>query len=91
VLRHSFVIRASSFVIPRKETHMLVLTRKKNEQIVITLGTQVVFVRVLEVCRDRVRLGIIAPKAVTIHRDEVARRLVGAAQEPERMLAGAAP
>jgi len=69
---------------------MLVLTRKKNEQIVITLGTQMVIVRVLEVCRDRVRLGIIAPKAVTIHREEVARRLAQAAKEPERMLAGEA-
>jgi carbon storage regulator len=69
---------------------MLVLTRKKNEQIVITLGTQVVFVRVLEVCRDRVRLGIVAPKAVTIHRDEVARRLAAAVKEPERMLSGEA-
>jgi carbon storage regulator len=69
---------------------MLVLTRKKNEQIVITLGTQVVFVRVLEVCRDRVRLGIVAPKAVTIHRDEVARRIAATVKEPERMLAGEA-
>ncbi len=69
---------------------MLVLTRKKNEQIVITLGTQVVFVRVLEVCRDRVRLGIIAPKNVLIHRDEVARRLAAAVKEPEPMLAGEA-
>jgi len=69
---------------------MLVLTRKRNEQIVITLGTQMVIVRVLEVCRDRVRLGIIAPKDVTIHRDEVARRLALAAKGPEPMLAGEA-
>jgi carbon storage regulator CsrA len=68
---------------------MLVLTRKRNEQIVITLGTQV-FVRVVEVCRDRVRLGIIAPKNVLIHPDEVARRLAAAVKEPERMLAGEA-
>lgn len=70
---------------------MLVLTRKKNEEIVITLGTQRVVVRVLEVCRDRVRLGIVAPQTVAIHRDEVARRLAVAAQEPARMLAGTAP
>ena len=69
---------------------MLVLTRKRNEQIVITLGTQMVIVRVLEVCRDRVRLGIIAPKDVTIHRDEVARRLAQAAKEAERLHAGVA-
>ncbi len=54
---------------------MLVLTRRKLEQLVITLGDQTVLVRVLEVSRDRVRLGIIAPKEVAVHREEVARRI----------------
>jgi sRNA-binding carbon storage regulator CsrA len=35
-------------------------------------------------------MGIVAPKAVTIHRDEVARRLAAAVKEPERMLSGEA-
>jgi carbon storage regulator len=58
-----------------EEPLMLVLTRKMNEQIVIKIGEQTVVVRVLEAHGDRVRLGIIAPESVAIHREEVARRL----------------
>jgi len=47
---------------------MLVLSRKKNERIVI--GENVV-VTVVEVRGDRVRLGIEAPQEVPIHRSEV--------------------
>jgi len=54
---------------------MLVLTRRKGEQLVITMGDQTVYVRVLDVARDRVRLGITAPLDVAIHREEVARRI----------------
>jgi carbon storage regulator len=54
---------------------MLVLTRRKLEQLVITLGDQTVFVRVVDIGRDRVRLGVSAPKEVAVHREEVARRI----------------
>jgi carbon storage regulator len=54
---------------------MLVLTRKKNEQLVIRLGTETVTVRILDVVHGRVRVGIVAPKSVAIHREEVARRI----------------
>jgi len=47
---------------------MLVLSRKKNERIVI--GDNVV-ITVVEVRGDRVRLGIEAPQEVPIHRSEV--------------------
>jgi carbon storage regulator len=47
---------------------MLVLSRRANESIVI--GGDVV-VTVLEVRGDQVRLGIDAPKSVTVHREEV--------------------
>ncbi len=47
---------------------MLVLTRKKNETIVI--GENIV-VMVIEIRSDRVRLGIDAPKEVSVHRHEV--------------------
>jgi carbon storage regulator len=47
---------------------MLVLSRKKNESIVI--GDDVV-VTVVEVRGDKVKLGIEAPKEVTVHREEV--------------------
>ena len=47
---------------------MLVLSRKKNESIVI--GDNIV-VTVVEIQGDKVRLGFQAPKEVAIHRREV--------------------
>ena len=47
---------------------MLVLSRKKNESIVINDN---IVVTVVEVRGDKVRLGIDAPKEVTVHRREV--------------------
>ena len=47
---------------------MLVLSRKKDETIVI--GDNII-VTVVEIVGDRVRLGFVAPKDVTIHRREV--------------------
>ena len=47
---------------------MLVLTRKKNEE--ITVGDDVVFT-ILEIRGDKVRVGVEAPKSVGVHRREV--------------------
>jgi carbon storage regulator len=47
---------------------MLVLSRKKNEQIIV--GDHIV-ITVVEVRGDRVRLGIEAPQEIPIHRNEV--------------------
>lgn len=47
---------------------MLVLSRKKNESIVINDTVTVV---VVEIRGDKVRLGIDAPKDVSVHRKEV--------------------
>ena len=47
---------------------MLVLSRKKNESIVINND---VVVTVVEIRGDKVRLGIVAPKEVPVHRQEV--------------------
>jgi carbon storage regulator CsrA len=55
------------------------------EELVIKLGDQTVIVRVVGVARDRARLGIIAPKEVTVHREEVARR-IAAEEEVELAL-----
>ena len=55
---------------------MLVLTRKKDEQLVIRLGEETVVVRVLGVVGERVRIGVTAPKSVAIHREEVALRIL---------------
>ena len=50
---------------------MLVLSRKRNEDIVIGEGEKKVVVRVLEIIGDRVRLGFIAEQSVAILRAEV--------------------
>src|SRR5262245_46397655 len=54
-----------------KETHMLVLTRKKGEQVVIGTGELTIRVEVVEIAKGRIKLGISAPEDVTIHRQEV--------------------
>ena len=47
---------------------MLVLSRKKNESIVINNDITIV---VVEIRDDKVRLGIEAPRDVPVHREEV--------------------
>lgn len=47
---------------------MLVLSRKKDEKIII--GDSITLM-VIEIKNDKVRLGIEAPKDVTVHREEV--------------------
>lgn len=50
---------------------MLVLSRKKNESIVIGEGANAITLVVVEIRGDKVRLGIEAPKDVPVHRQEV--------------------
>ena len=47
---------------------MLVLSRKKNESIIINND---ITIMVVEIRGDKVRLGIVAPKDVPVHRQEV--------------------
>lgn len=54
---------------------MLVLSRKKDQSVVLKIDGEIVRVSVLAVDGGKVRLGIDAPESVTIHRDEVWRRL----------------
>jgi carbon storage regulator len=61
---------------------MLVLSRKKNESIVINND---ITVTVVEIRGDKVRLGIVAPKEVPVHRQEVYDAIHGKAD------AGATP
>lgn len=58
---------------------MLVLTRKKSEQIIIGDNIRVV---VIEVRGDKVRLGIDAPRNMPVHRKEVHDK-IAAEQMPE--------
>jgi len=53
---------------PAKDWLMLVLSRKKDESIVINNDITIV---VIEIRGDKVRLGIEAPKEVPVHRREV--------------------
>jgi carbon storage regulator len=47
---------------------MLVLSRKKEESIIIGDNIQVT---VVEIRGDKVRLGIVAPRDVPVHREEI--------------------
>lgn len=47
---------------------MLVLSRKKNESIVVAGG---IVITVVDIRGDKVRLGIEAPREVAIHRREI--------------------
>ena len=60
---------------------MLVLTRRIGEEIVIADNIRV---KIVAVHGNRVRLGIVAPQDVTVHREEVHRqRMEFASSEPE--------
>ncbi len=60
---------------------MLVLSRKRGERIVIAENIELT---ILDVCGDRVRIGIQAPLDVPIHREEVFQRIQnsGSAKAP---------
>ncbi len=50
---------------------MLVLSRNKNERVVIGDGENRIVITIADVRGDRVRLGIQAPADVPVHREEV--------------------
>ncbi len=54
---------------------MLILTRRTTEVIYIGEGENQVEVAVLGIKGNQVRLGIEAPKHITIHREEVRQRI----------------
>ncbi|MEY4613386.1 MAG: carbon storage regulator [Planctomycetota bacterium] len=59
---------------------MLVLSRKKNESIVINND---IIITVVEIRGDKVRLGIIAPKDVPVHRQEIFDAIHGKEETPK--------
>lgn len=59
---------------------MLVLSRKKNESIIIDDQIRIV---VVEVRGDKVRLGIEAPREIPVHRQEIHDAIVRAAGTEE--------
>src|SRR6266498_995970 len=54
--------------LPRKEPTMLVLSRQRDETIIIGDDIEVT---VVDIRGDKVRLGINAPKEISVHRKEV--------------------
>ncbi len=52
---------------------MLVLSRRPGETIVIADGT--IVVTILEVHKDRVRIGIAAPSDIPVHRSEIQQKI----------------
>lgn len=57
---------------------MLVLTRKQGEAILIA---ETIEVKVLEIRKGQIKLGISGPPEVPIHREEVHRRIAGQVSE----------
>ena len=57
---------------------MLVLARRVGEN--IRIGDDII-VTVLELSRDQVRIGIRAPRSVTVHREEVYEEIMAAHRE----------
>ena len=56
---------------------MLVLSRKKNESVVID---DKITITVIEIRGDKVRLGIAAPETVPVHREEIYEAIHGKPQ-----------
>ena len=50
---------------------MLVLSRQKDESIIIGDGDNKVEITIVDVRGDKVRLGIVAPRSISVHRKEV--------------------
>jgi carbon storage regulator len=59
---------------------MLVLSRKKGESIVINND---IIVTVIEIRGDKIRLGVVAPKEVAVHREEVYEAIHGSTPNKE--------
>lgn len=60
---------------------MLILTRRVGESLII--GDEKVRVQVLGVRGHQVRIGIDAPKTVSVHREEVYKRIHGIPEDAE--------
>ena len=60
---------------------MLVLTRRVGETVII--GGDHVVVTVLNVSGENVRLGVKAPRELSVHREEVYKRIHNQAKAPE--------
>lgn len=55
---------------------MLVLSRKLGERIILRLEDRIVYVRIVELRRNKVRVGVAAPSDVEVHREEAWIRMI---------------
>jgi carbon storage regulator len=67
---------------------MLVLSRQRDQAIIIGNDIEIT---ILEVRGDKVRIGISAPKNVTVHRKEVYEEICKANEEASQMKPGDLP
>jgi len=59
---------------------MLVLSRHRGESIII--GDDGIVITIVEIRGDKVRLGIVAPKEVPVHRQEVYDKIQKEREDP---------
>jgi len=59
---------------------MLVLSRHRGES--ITIGDDGIVITIVEIRGDKVRLGIVAPKEVPVHRQEVYDKIQKEREDP---------
>ena len=72
-------------ILSKGDSPMLVLSRKKGESIVVNND---ITITVVEIRGDKVRLGIVAPKELPVHRQEVYDAIHGKLpdQPPQRAI-----
>lgn len=59
---------------------VLALSRKKGESIIIGSDVEII---VLGISGDQVKLGIVAPKDITVHRKEIYEQIIDANKEAQ--------
>lgn len=69
---------------------MLILTRRVGERLMIDLGKDApIEVIVLGVKGNQVRIGVVAPKSVPVHREEIYNRIQNAGKPALKAVANA--
>ena len=64
---------------------MLVISRRVDEGVVLTVGDDRIDLRVVAIRGDMVRLGFTAPLEVTIHRGEVQQQIDAGSQKENQV------